>query len=222
MYQMLLVGVLGAVSYGLASLLTLIISGIAFDTVFHIILLIFTFQLIMGFPNRHTANDNTSGVATLLNLMHTLPVEDREKAAFVFLDNEEIGLVGSSKFRKKHRKEIANKLVVNFDCVSDGDYFIFAAKKKARNDVEYPLLKQIIEDEALAHEKKQEFSTIAKAFFPSDQLSFSKSIGVQALKKAPVLGLYLDRIHTSFDTRFDRKNIEFLSRSFTKFVSQLT
>jgi hypothetical protein len=39
------------------------------------LLLLFSFLLLDGPANRHTANDNTSGVTLLLNLMNTLPEE---------------------------------------------------------------------------------------------------------------------------------------------------
>ena len=56
--------------------------------------------MMFGPANKHTANDNTSGVITLCELLCSLSDAEREKAAFVFFDNEEIGLVGSSHFRK--------------------------------------------------------------------------------------------------------------------------
>ena len=53
-----------------------------------------------GKPNEHTANDNTSGVVTLIETIAKLPPEQRSKCAFVFFDNEENGLLGSAFFRK--------------------------------------------------------------------------------------------------------------------------
>ena len=51
-----------------------------------------------GKPNKHTANDNTSGVITLLELMNRLSPEQKERTAFVFFDNEENGMLGSAFF----------------------------------------------------------------------------------------------------------------------------
>lgn len=62
------------------------------------------FQIMFGISNKNTYNDNTSGVVTLVEIAMSLPVEDREKVAFVFFDNEELGLIGSGLFYKKHRR----------------------------------------------------------------------------------------------------------------------
>jgi len=40
--------------------------------------------MLTGPANRHTANDNTSGVTALLDLMSSMPPEDRSRVAFVF------------------------------------------------------------------------------------------------------------------------------------------
>ena len=155
--------------------------------------------------------------------MQAIPAEERDKVAFVFFDNEEIGLIGSSLFKKRYRSETAHKLLVNFDCVSDGDHFLFVSKKRAihSHSEEYALLKCIIEEEAPVFNKQAEFVNTTQAFFPSDQFIFPKGIGVISLNKAPIIGLYIDRIHTSRDTRFDKNNLTFLTQSLTKFVSQV-
>ena len=81
------------------------------------------FYLFMGGkPNPHTANDNTSGVITLCELIAAMSEEQKAQTAFVFFDNEENGLLGSSFFRKLHKKDgLGKKLMLNFDCVSDGE-----------------------------------------------------------------------------------------------------
>ena len=86
----------------------------------------------LGVPNKHTANDNTSGVITLCELMERMPEELRERVLFVFFDNEENGLLGSAFFRKLHKKELGGKLILNFDCVSDGDEILLVVNKAAR------------------------------------------------------------------------------------------
>lgn len=85
-----------------------------------------------GIPNKHTANDNTSGVITLCELMERMPEELRKKVLFVFFDNEENGLLGSAFFRKLHKIELKDKLILNFDCVSDGDHILLVLNKAAR------------------------------------------------------------------------------------------
>ena len=71
--------------------------------------------MIAGKANKHTANDNTSGVVALLEAALAMPEERRKEVAFVWFDNEESGLFGSSAFAAKHREAARNTLLVNFD-----------------------------------------------------------------------------------------------------------
>ena len=93
-----------------------------------ILVVLAMFLLMAGPANRHTANDNTSGVTTLLDIMTALPTEARESVAFVFFDLEEMGLFGSAGFANQHKQIAKNTLLVNFDCVSDGDTILFALR----------------------------------------------------------------------------------------------
>lgn len=164
--------------------------------------------LLAGPANRHTANDNTSGVVVLVEAMATLPPEDREKVAFVLFDNEELGLLGSSFFKTKHGKAVRRKLLVNFDCVSDGDHMLFVLGKSLRKNA--ALLARMGGALALPEGKTSEFTPASKAFYPSDQQHFALAAGVAALKRMRGVGYYLDRIHTPRDTRFDEGNIDIL------------
>lgn len=47
-----------------------------------------------GPANKHTANDNTSGVTLLVDIMTDMPSEMRHKVAYIFFDLEEVGMVG--------------------------------------------------------------------------------------------------------------------------------
>ena len=169
----------------------------------------------LGVPNKHTANDNTSGVITLCELMERMPEELREKVLFVFFDNEENGLLGSAFFRKLHKKELGGKLILNFDCVSDGDEILLVVNKAARKkyggrlEAAFPGT-----DEMTVHMEKS-----SSAMYPSDQAGFPLSVAVAAMKKLPLLGLYLDRIHTGRDRVFDERNIEYLCKSTIDFLS---
>ncbi len=67
----------------------------------------------------------------LFEIMSALSDAEREKAAFVFFDLEEMGLIGSASFASKHKKQMRDKPLINFDCVSDGNHFLFVLRKKA-------------------------------------------------------------------------------------------
>ena len=51
--------------------------------------------MMFGQANKHNANDNTSGVVTLLEIAGTLPENQRDKVCFVLFDLEEAGMIGS-------------------------------------------------------------------------------------------------------------------------------
>lgn len=161
--------------------------------------------LMLGTPNAHTANDNTSGVITLCELYAALPEEARQQAAFVFFDNEENGLLGSAAFHRRHKKDnIDGKLLLNFDCVSDGDGILLALSKPARARFGALL------EECYTSADGKAVLFPASAFYPSDQVNFKLGVGVAALKKHRAWGWYMDKIHTKHDTAFDESNIAFL------------
>ena len=166
------------------------------------------YYLMIGGPaNPWTANDNTSGVITLVELYHAMPESLRNRVAFVFFDNEESGLLGSAAFVKKHKQEdLKQKLILNFDCVSDGDHFLFVLNK--------PAMKQYADGIRAAfpatEEKDVLVESTSKAFYPSDQAKFPVNAAVAALNKHKRWGLYMDKIHTDQDRVFDSDNITFL------------
>lgn len=171
------------------------------------------FVLLAGPPNKHTANDNTSGVITLCELYESLAPHERDRVCIVFFDNEENGLLGSRVFKKAYKKDMESKLLINFDCVSDGDYILVAATASARKQW------NVFEHFASDGSKKALCEKAEKVFYPSDQHGFKNSVAIAALKHKKVIGYYMDRIHTSRDTVFDEANIQYLCKSMTSFIS---
>ncbi len=173
-----------------------------------VIAMVIAFYFIMfgGRPNKNTANDNTSGVIVLVELLLSLPEEDMKKAAFVFFDNEENGLLGSGAFRKVHKQAMGGKLLINFDCVSDGDNIMLVCTKKALKKYGNALKKTFLSTD----EKRILIEKSMTTLYPSDQMGFSHGVGVAAMKKMPIIGYYLDRIHTKHDTVMDNRNIDLL------------
>ena len=170
--------------------------------------------LIVGGPaNKHTANDNTSGIITLIELMDSMTEEERAQSCFVFFDNEEKGLFGSAFFAKKHKETMKEKLLINFDCVSDGDYLMLIYNKKAaeHKNALSSAFENVTEKNVLINPEKG-------TYYPSDQKNFKKSVGVASFKKSK-FGLYMDKIHTPKDKVFDERNIAVLVESFKKFVN---
>ncbi len=177
----------------------------------------FIYLLLAGPANKHTANDNTSGVVTLCEILQQMSPEDQKKTAVVFFDNEEIGLIGSGLFRKIYKKQMQDKLLVNLDCVSDGNHILLAISKNARA-THYENIEACFRS---TDEKHIMLEKAEKVYYPSDQAGFKNAIAVAALKHNRFFGYYMDRIHTSRDTVFDEENIRLLCACTLAFVQTL-
>lgn len=178
----------------------------------------FMWWIIDGPANRHTANDNTSGVLTLVETALALPPEHRERVCFVFFDNEEKGMFGSAAFAKKHKQVKKNTPVINFDCVGDGDSIQFFPKGKLKKD---GAAMARMEAAFLPSGGKEVQMVRGFGFYPSDNANFKKGAGVCALKHRPVIGYYMDRIHTSKDTVLDQANIALLRDGALRYTAGL-
>lgn len=173
------------------------------------------FCLILGPANKSNANDNTSGVVTLLEIARTLPENQRHKVCFVLFDLEEAGLIGSASYRKKHKKATDRQLVLNLDCVGDGDHLMmFPTKKLRRNRKKLTSLYRACgcfgKKSLLVHEK-------GAAVYPSDQKQFPYGVGICALRKRKKI-LYMSRIHTKRDTVLEETNVNILRAALTTFL----
>ncbi len=68
------------------------------------------------------AIDNGSGVAALLETARILSARDLEATLyFVFLDAEELGLLGSEAFIASHEEELKTSVCINVDSMASGD-----------------------------------------------------------------------------------------------------
>lgn len=179
-------------------------------------LLVAEMWLIMAGPaNRHTANDNTSGVTALLDIMQALPEALRGEVAFIFFDLEEMGLLGSAGYASGHKAAMKDKLLLNFDCVSDGNTVMFAVRKAARAYA--PLL-----EAAFPETDTRRVEVLTKGvFYPSDQANFPCGVGVAALKRTKGGVLYMDRIHTVKDTVYEEGNMAYLAEGAVRLVQLL-
>ena len=165
---------------------------------------LFLFLLFAGPANKHTANDNTSGVTLLIDIMRDLPTEYRKDVAFIFFDLEEAGLFGSASYISSHKAAMKDRLLLNFDCVSDGKNMIFALKKGAKP------YREAIESAFIEKDGFKVEVADKGIFYPSDQAQFPCGVGVAALLSTRGGLLYMNKIHTKNDTVYREENIEFL------------
>lgn len=172
--------------------------------------------MLFGPANKHNANDNSSGVVTLLEIARTMPENQRHKVCFVLFDLEEAGLIGSASYRKAYKHASENQLVLNLDCVGDGDYLRMFPTKKLKKDRKkltslYKACGYFGKKSLLVHEK-------GFSIYPSDQSNFPYGVGICALKKKKKT-LYMDRIHTSKDTILEETNVNLLRAAITTFIT---
>lgn len=171
--------------------------------------------MVAGPANRQNANDNTSGVIALLEIARTMPEKQRSKVCFVLFDLEEAGLIGSASYRKAHKTATDKQLVLNLDCVGDGDDIRMFPTKKLKKDRQrltslYKACGYFGKKNVLVQEKG--FSV-----YPSDQANFPYGVGICALRKGKA-GLFLSRIHTSKDTILEETNVNLLRAALTTFI----
>ena len=171
--------------------------------------------MLIGPANPSNANDNTSGVVTLLEIAKSMPGNQRKKVCFVLFDLEEAGLIGSASYRKAHKSQTDRQMVLNLDCVGDGDNLTLFPTKRLKKDRKrlkslYKACGYFGKKSILVHE--QGFS-----FYPSDQANFPWGVGICALNKRGKT-LYLSRIHTKKDTILERTNVNLLRAALITYI----
>ena len=149
-------------------------------------------------------------------IARTLPENQRHRVCFVLFDLEEKGLWGSFSYRSAHKKATDHQLVINLDCVGDGDHLRIFPTPKLKKDKKqltsfYRVCGYFGKKSLLVHEK-------GFGLYPSDQKQFPYGVGIAALKKSK-LGLYLDRIHTRKDTVLEYTNVNILRAAIISYIS---
>ena len=181
----------------------------------YLLLWVFLVLMMVGPANKTNANDNTSGVVTVLEIARNLPESQRSRVCFVLFDLEEAGLIGSSSYQNRHKKTTPNQVVLNLDCVGDGDNLLLFPTKKLKRDRKrltslYKACGYFGKKSILLREK-------GFSFYPSDQANFPWGVGICALKKRGKT-LYLGRIHTNKDIILERTNVNLLRAAIITYI----
>ncbi|MCL1914992.1 MAG: M28 family metallopeptidase [Eubacteriaceae bacterium] len=135
------------------------------------------FLMLAGPANKHNANDNTSGIITLLKGACAIGPQQKSNVAFIFFDNEEKGLLGSFAFKKRYKPVAESKLVFNFDSVGHGDqlYLFYPPAIQAA-----PKLLLKIRYAALSSGISRLLPS-PPALFTSDHINFNYGVGLASL-----------------------------------------
>ena len=174
--------------------------------------------MLKGPANKSNANDNTSGIVTLLEILSALPDSLRKDVCFVLFDMEEAGLVGSAVYRKLHKAATENQIVLNLDCVGDGDVIQLTPVKKARNDE--ALLNAL--SKVCVFKGEKELRLRSKGFYggSSDHKNFPFGVAIMAFHHKKGLGLYCGRIHTWRDKILEVRNVQILTDALISLIAE--
>ena len=175
------------------------------------------YLMFNGPANVNNANDNTSGVVTVLEILRTMPATQRDKVCFVLFDQEEKGLLGSSAYRKSHKAATENQIVLNLDCIGDGDHILLMPTKKARTDA--ALIRRL--NYLGGWFGNKQILTIDKGYcaYNSDHKNFPLAVGIGAFHQKKGKDFVLDKIHTKHDTNLDITNVNLLRAALITFIS---
>ena len=216
-YQILLVLLLMIGTLIISTLACLIVGTVKIASTVAIISY-WTLLLMMMFgpANTSNANDNTSGVVALLEILRTMPENRRNNVCFVLFDMEEKGLLGSSAYRKAHKKQTNCQVVLNMDCVGDGDNILLIPSRKLKKNIQK--IAPLYQHCGYFGHKSMLVKDKGYCYYPSDQTNFPYGVGIGAFHKKKWIGHYYSRIHTSKDTVLDITNVNILRAAITSLV----
>ena len=217
-YQFLIVGLFLVVAFAVGG-----ISGLMFQDaelagslgmLAYWVLLV---MMLLGPANKNNANDNTSGVVTVLETAKSMPQSYRDKVCFILFDLEEAGLIGSAAYQKAHKNQTLNQLVLNLDCVGDGsEIMMFPTKKLLKDDDKMMQFQKIC---GTWGTKSIDIRKKGFAYYPSDQKNFPYGVGIAAFSRSNWAGLYCSRIHTKKDTILEETNVNILRAAIVSMIT---
>ena len=175
--------------------------------------------LRFGPSETNNANDNTSGVAALLEVAAALTPRSRGAVAFAFLDGGFGGMSGAKGFRARY-PSAKEKPVLNLNCVARGDELLILPGRYARWAGD--LLDALVESfgEAGAEgEKTVYLKTDGLTYYPSDNRAFHLGVTLCACERLRGFGrIIMPKKAKSIDT----KNLEILKNGLCKLVEIFT
>lgn len=216
-WQMLNVLLLLVIALAVTILFGLILPGSA---LWVFVLTYFALLMLMNYgpANRNNANNNTSGVATVLETMAAMPEECRSKVAFILFDDSEKGKQGASCYAKTHLQVQSVRTIVNLDCVGSGEEFLVFSKKLARMRPEYTrLCAALTEDNSCTVHIFEKGMTA----YTSDHDCFECGVAILSCKKTAGVGWYVPNLNTKKDTECHQENLTFLAQRMTAWVQKL-
>lgn len=174
-----------------------------------------------GPANKNNANNNTSGLATVMETMAAIPAEQRNKVAFILFDDSEKGKQGAGCYAKEHVQVQCMKTVVNLDCVGVGQDFLVLSKKLARMRPEYARLCTALGRTEEGNPRQVFVLEKGLNAYTADYDCFQCGVAIMACKRTSGVGWYIPNLNTARDTQCDEGNIAFLVDRFVTLTQYL-
>lgn len=185
----------------------------------YLLLIGILFLIPIFFPNPHNREDNTSGVLGLLALADWAQdqPEIRQHVQFVFLDNEEWGLIGSKALKQLWEKQgylEPDILLINLDCISRGQKpLVIYHKDEHLAKKTLPFLQHYLPQTEIFDMKNTPLS---------DNFTFRELGSIDISLADPALvpgGYYIPRVHTPGDNDFSPTRFSALIEGLTDFLA---
>jgi len=184
---------------------------------YYIIMFILLFQMLI--PNKKNFDDNTSGVIALLELAKKIKENGIDNVKFIFVDNEEWGLLGSKAHKKYLEKEqliSSHCKVISIDCVGGSGKIPLIVRNDESEYADF-FQKEI--------QKEFELCKSDEMLFPfSDNYSFKNygALNISFVERAKIpVGYYVANVHTSKDKEIDLPKIEKLTDVLTNAIKNI-
>ncbi|MBR6668036.1 MAG: M28 family peptidase [Clostridia bacterium] len=218
LWQMIIIGLMLLISMAVGAGLGLVTKNgnvmiLAFFGAFLVLMLL----QLNGFANKNNVNDNTSGVAALLETMKRIPEENRGKVAFILFDNMEKGRGGSKAYARDHVEMQHTGFVVSLDSVGVGEVFLASVPALAKQLPQYAMLEKAL---SACPDRNVRFCSSLTTRGNSDFRSFKCGVGITAYRQIAGVGLYLGKLHTAADTQADQGNIDRLAEALSVLAKQ--
>lgn len=183
--------------------------------VYLVIYLLLFYLCTRCFKNKNNYNDNTSGVSVIFEIIQRC---NKPNVAYILFDNEEKGKLGSKAYNKKYKDRLKGKLIINMDCVGNGNNIIMISKPTAQKHPLHSLF-----DKSFISKDIFKFYSFGMKGSNSntDFMNFDCSVTFMASKKCKIIGFYTPYIHTSLDVKVNDENIQYLSSSFINFINMI-
>ena len=180
------------------------------------LLLLVTALLYLRFgpSERRNLNDNTSGVAALLETAAALTPRYRGEVAFAFLDGGFGGLSGAKGFRARY-PSAKEKTVINLCSVAEGSELLVLPNKNSRWDG--ALLDAILDSFENGEHTTVFLKTDGLTYFPSDNRAFRYACSICACETVRGFGRLVRPLKA---TEIDEEKTQILKNGLCKLIER--